>query len=53
MAIQVWDIDHLFKKFKTSGIHFKQEVTDQPWGHRSFSVLEPNGLILFFFQEQF
>lgn len=53
MAIQVWDIDELFEKFKTIGIPFKQEITDQSWGHRSFSILEPNQLVLFFFQEQF
>lgn len=53
MCIQVWDIDERFEAYKTLGLTFKQEVTDQSWGHRSFSLLEPNGLILFFFQEQF
>lgn len=53
MCIQVWNIDERFKKYKAMGIPFKQEVTDQSWGHRSFSILEPNGLVLFFFQEQF
>lgn len=52
-CLQVWDIDTLFEKYKAKGIPFKQEITDQSWGHRSFSVLEPNGLILFFFQELF
>lgn len=53
MCIQVWNIDELFIKYKTLGVPFKQEVSDRPWGHRSFSVLDPNGLMLFFFQEQF
>ena len=53
MCIQVWNVDELFKKYKTVGVPFQQEITDQSWGHRSFSVLEPNGLVLFFFQEQF
>ena len=53
MCIQVWNIDELFKKYKAKGIPFKQEVVNQTWGHRSFSVLEPNKLVLFFFQEQF
>jgi catechol 2,3-dioxygenase-like lactoylglutathione lyase family enzyme len=53
MCIQVWNIDELFKKYKSRNIPFKQEIFDQTWGHRSFSVLEPNGLVLFFFQEQF
>jgi len=53
MCIQVWDIDELFDQYKSREIPFKQEVTDQSWGHRSFSAIEPNGLVLFFFQEQF
>lgn len=53
MCIQVWDIDERFDTYIAAEIPFQQEVTDQPWGHRSFSVLEPNGLVLFFFQEQF
>lgn len=53
MCLQVWDIDELFKKYKVEGIPFKQELVDQMWGHRSFSVIEPNNLVLFFFQEQF
>ena len=53
MCIQIWNIDELFKKYSAMGVSFKQEIMDQAWGHRSFSVLEPNGVILFFFQEQF
>jgi catechol 2,3-dioxygenase-like lactoylglutathione lyase family enzyme len=53
MCIQVSNIDALFSQHKDAGIPFRQDITDQSWGHRSFSVMEPNGLILFFFQEQF
>ena len=53
MCIQVWDIDERFTRYQSLGLEFRQEVTDQPWGHRSFSLPEPSGLILFFFQEQF
>ena len=53
MVIQVWKVDELYKKYKAMGIPVKQEIVDQSWGHRSFSVLEPNGLVLFFFEEQF
>ena len=52
-VIQVWDIDDLFLRLKSVGVHFEQEITDQSWGHRSFSVIEPNGLRLLFIQEQF
>ncbi|MEM8895459.1 MAG: VOC family protein [Bacteroidota bacterium] len=53
MCIQVWNIDELFKKYKSLAVPFQQEIVDQTWGHRSFSIVEPNGLVLFFFQEQF
>ena len=53
MGIQVWDIDELFDKYKTKGGPFKQEIADQTWGHRSFSVLEPNGVVLHFIQDPF
>ena len=45
-VIQVWEIDELFLRLKSIGVPFEQEITDQPWGHRSFSVIEPNGLVL-------
>jgi catechol 2,3-dioxygenase-like lactoylglutathione lyase family enzyme len=53
MCIQVWNIDELFEKYKAKGIPFKQEIVDQSWGHRSFSIIEPNELVILFFQEQF
>ncbi|MEM9857656.1 MAG: VOC family protein [Bacteroidota bacterium] len=53
MCIEVWNVDQLFEQFKSKAVPFKQEITDQSWGHRSFSIVEPNGLILFFFEEQF
>ena len=51
MCIQVWDVDARFEQYKSKGVPFKQEIADQPWGHRGFYVVEPNGLVLFFFQE--
>lgn len=53
MCIQVWDVDELYKKLKSLNIPFKQDIVNQSWGHRSFSIIEPNGLIIFFYQDQF
>jgi hypothetical protein len=53
MGIQVWHINELFEKNKEMEVPFKQEIVDQSWGHRSFSVLEPNGLLLLFYEELF
>ncbi len=53
MGIQVWNIDELFNKYHANKVSFKHEIMNQPWGHRTFYVLEPNGLVLFFFEERF
>ena len=53
MGIQVWNIDELYEKYASMDISFKQKIVDQSWGHRSFSILDPNGLVLLFYQEQF
>lgn len=53
MCMQLWNIDELFANLQSKGRCLCAEITDQLWGHRSFSVVEPNGLILYFFQEQF
>ena len=52
MVIHVEGIDSLFEQFKIKGVPFKQEIVNQAWGHRSFSVIEPNGLVLMFVQDQ-
>ncbi|WP_445382987.1 VOC family protein [Robiginitalea sp. IMCC43444] len=52
-GIQVWNIDELFNTYKARDVPFKQEIIDQPWGHRSFYVREPNGLVLGFYEEKF
>ena len=52
-GIQVWNIDELFNEFKAKNVTFKQEIINQPWGHRSFYVQEPNGLVLGFHEEKF
>lgn len=51
MCIQVWNVEERFKKYKDKGVIFKQEITNQLWGHRSFSLTDPNGVVLFFFEE--
>ena len=53
MVIQVNEVDVLYKKYKARDIKFKQELIDQDWGHRSFSVEDPNGVVLLFIQDPF
>jgi len=51
MVVEVWEIDALYRRYKDKDVQFKQEITDQPWGHRSFSMADPNGVVLFFYEE--
>ena len=53
MVIQVQNIDDRFNNYKAKGVEFKQEIVDQDWGHRSFSVRDPNGLVLLFIHDPF
>lgn len=53
IVIQIWNIDDLYKKYKSSGVPFKQDIINQEWGHRSFSIIEPNGVVLLFIQDPY
>jgi catechol 2,3-dioxygenase-like lactoylglutathione lyase family enzyme len=50
VVIQAKGIDALYEKYDQKGIPFKQRITNQSWGHRSFSILDPNGIVLFFYE---
>jgi catechol 2,3-dioxygenase-like lactoylglutathione lyase family enzyme len=51
MVIEVEDPDVRYARAVQSGLPIRQPLTDQPWGHRSFCVTEPDGLVLCFFRE--
>ncbi len=50
MVIQVEGVDKLYKTYKSKGLTFKQHITNQSWGHRSFSIRDPNGIVLFMYE---
>lgn len=51
MVVQVGDARNAFLRAKQKGAPIKQALMDQRWGHRSFCVSEPNGLILYFYED--
>jgi catechol 2,3-dioxygenase-like lactoylglutathione lyase family enzyme len=51
MVIEVDQVETRYRQAVAKGLPIKQELTDQPWGQRSFCVSEPNGLTLYFFRE--
>ncbi len=52
-CLQVDDVTALYEKYKKKSLVFREDLVDQSWGHRSFSVEDPNGIVLFFFEERF
>ncbi len=52
-CLQVSNATALYKKYKNKGVKFKEDLVDQSWRHRSFSVEDPNGVVLFIFEERF
>jgi uncharacterized glyoxalase superfamily protein PhnB len=44
-------VEELYKTFRPLGIvHGNAPLTDQPWGDRDFSILDPDGNLVTFFQ---
>jgi len=51
MVIEVPDVEQTYRRAAERHLSIQQELTTKPWGHRSFCLREPNGLILYFFSE--
>lgn len=51
MIIEVDDPEARHARAVQKGLPIRQPLTDQPWGHRSFCVTEPDGLVLCFFRD--
>jgi catechol 2,3-dioxygenase-like lactoylglutathione lyase family enzyme len=49
MVIEVDDVDALHERLAAKGVPIHAALRDKPWGHRGFSVLEPNGIEIAFF----
>ena len=51
MVIEVADVQQMYHRVVERGLLVQQELSVQPWGHRSFCLREPNGLTLYLFSE--
>jgi catechol 2,3-dioxygenase-like lactoylglutathione lyase family enzyme len=51
MAIEVPDVERAYRRATERHLSIREEMTTQAWGHRSFCVREPNGLIIYVFSE--
>lgn len=50
VAVQVDDVEALHAKLASAGVEILRGLANQPWGHRNFSVKDPTGLEVTFFQ---
>ena len=49
-AVELEDVDALHARVVANGVATHYPLEDKPWGHRGFSVLDPNGVEIAFFQ---
>jgi catechol 2,3-dioxygenase-like lactoylglutathione lyase family enzyme len=42
------EIEQLFASYQAAGVRFHQKMTNQPWGARTFIVLDPDGNLILF-----
>ncbi len=49
MVIEVEDVDELYRRALARNLPVKGALKNQTWGHRSFIVADPNGLMIYFF----
>lgn len=50
-AVEVEDVDALHARVAANGVATHYPLEDKPWGHRGFSVLDPNGVEIAFFSK--
>lgn len=48
-AIEVADVDALHERIAGKRVAVHYPLADKPWGHRGFSVLDPNGVEIAFY----
>lgn len=44
IAYEVEDVDAWYRHVQEKGIPIRGEIADKPWGHRSFSLTDPDGV---------
>ena len=45
------DVDSLFAEYRSTGVTFRAEVADKPWGMREFAIQTPDGHRILFGQD--
>lgn len=51
VGIRVDDVETFAAELRERGIGVSLELEETPWGHRSFDVTDPDGLVIVVFQD--
>lgn len=51
VVIEAEDVDAWYKQVLKKRLPIKEQLTDQEWGHRSFRLVDPDGIELFVFSK--
>ena len=44
LSYEVDDVDGWYRRVREKGLSIRGELADKPWGHRSFSLTDPDGI---------
>ncbi|MEE8391279.1 MAG: VOC family protein, partial [Anaerolineae bacterium] len=44
LAYEVDDVDEWYQRVQERNLPIRGELADKPWGHRAFSVTDPDGI---------
>ncbi len=51
IVVETDDVDAWYRRVLEKGLPVKEPLTDQKWGHRSFRLVDPDGIELFVFSK--
>ncbi len=51
VVLETDDVDAWYRQVIEKGLAIKEHLTDQEWGHRSFRLVDPDGIELFVFSK--
>jgi len=44
LAYEVDDVDEWYRRIQEKGLPIRGELVHKPWGHRTFSITDPDGI---------
>jgi catechol 2,3-dioxygenase-like lactoylglutathione lyase family enzyme len=50
MVVEADDVGERFRRAVSLGLTIRQALTEQDWGHLSFTVEDPNGVVVYIFR---